>query len=159
LNLETATDYLRNIGQKITPQRLAILKLLIDQSKPLSADEVYSNVRSTHPHISLDTFYRNLSLLANSGLVSQVNLQNREKSKFEFQGQSHHHHAVCLECGKSFCVDYCPPRSRDLQPKEDDGFEVIGHAFEVYGYCSGCASAKPAMKNGHHHNHVLAHAH
>ena len=57
-------------------------------------DAVLERVKETYPYISLDTVYRNLSLLTNTGLVNQINLQAKGISLFEFQGEAHHHHAV-----------------------------------------------------------------
>lgn len=131
-------ERLRDNGLKLTPQRVAIVRTLLESKAPMSAQEVLKKVRTEHPSVSLDTVYRNLSLLTEVGLANQVNLQNREISRFEFQGDAHHHHhVVCLKCSRAFCVDICP--SKIVQPpSEDPEFKVVGHAFEVYGYCSRC---------------------
>ncbi len=114
-------------------------------SRPLSAQEITQAVRSTHPQISLDTVYRNLAVFTAAGMVNQVNLQNRESARFEFQGENdHHHHFVCLSCGQSFCVESCPTELADLRPPDNPGFKVVGHAFEVYGYCTKCQAGGAA---------------
>ena len=42
-------------------------------------------MKAVFPHVSLDTVYRNLELLREAGLVSQINLQSRESARFELQ--------------------------------------------------------------------------
>lgn len=124
---------------KLTPQRLEIVRILVEATEPLSAQEVTQAVRAVHPNVSLDTVYRNLAMLSEAALVNQINLQNRESTRYEFQGEGgHHHHFVCLGCGKSFCVESCPTPEVQSRPTEDPNFRVVGHAFEVYGYCTGC---------------------
>lgn len=141
MNLEPVLRKLKAQGLKLTPQRTEILRVLMGSHRPLSAQEVFHAVRAAHPNVSLDTVYRNLTMLTGAGLANQVNLQNRESSRFEFQGEgAHHHHMVCLGCGRSFCVPACPTPLLDARPAEDPDFRVVGHAFEVYGYCSGCQS-------------------
>lgn len=139
MQLDQVVGQLKERGLKLTPQRLEILRILVEAGRPLTAQEVFQAVRAVHPHVSLDTVYRNLTMLTSSGLANQVNLQNRESARFEFQGEGHHHHhMVCLECGKSFCVDSCPGPLLNARPADDPNFRVVGHAFEVYGYCTAC---------------------
>lgn len=138
---ETLTD-LKARGLKLTPQRIEILRVLAAAGAPLSAQEVFITVRKTLPSISLDTVYRNLALLTQDGLANQVNLQVKESARFEFQTPGHHHHhLVCLGCSKSICVETCPLPT-DIKSTEDPGFKVVGHAFEMYGYCSTCQEGK-----------------
>lgn len=143
MDFEDALQRLKQRGMKLTPQRLEVIRILMAAKHPLTALEIAQAVRTTHPHVSLDTVYRNLTMLSEYGLVNQVNLQNRESTRFEFQGEGgHHHHFVCLVCGKSFCVESCPTSLVDVKPSEDPGFRVMGHAFEVYGYCSACQASE-----------------
>lgn len=133
-----AVRRIKEAGNKLTPQRMEILRVLIQAGAPVSAQAVLERVKETFPYISLDTVYRNLSLLTNTGLVNQINLQTKGVALFEFQGEAHHHHAVCLHCGKSFCVDACPLLPAFPAPEGDRAFRVVSHAFELYGYCSAC---------------------
>lgn len=111
----------------------------MEADRPLTVGEIARLVCVAHPHVSLDTIYRNLAMFAAYGLVHQINLQNRESTRFEFQEEGgHHHHVVCLGCGKSFCVHTCPLPLVNVKPADDPSFRVLGHAFEVYGYCTSC---------------------
>lgn len=138
-----AVRQLRDAGHKLTPQRIEILRVLMNAGAPVSAHAVLVRVQETYPYISQDTVYRNLSMLANTGLVNQINLQNQGLSLFEFQGDAHHHHAICLTCGKTFCIDSCPMPEVIPLPTADRNFRVISHAFELYGYCSACHVKSP----------------
>ncbi|MDR5682762.1 MAG: Fur family transcriptional regulator [Armatimonadota bacterium] len=131
-------DDLRRHGLRVTPQRTAILDAIRRAGRPLTARDVWERVRAAHPRMSLDTVYRNLVALAGLGVVGQIHLQNQEVARFEFQGpRSHHHHAVCLRCRKTFHIPACP-RPLLRPPREDPGFRITSHAFEIYGYCGRC---------------------
>jgi Fe2+ or Zn2+ uptake regulation protein len=128
---------------KRTPQREAILKVLRASTKSLTALEVLGRVRKTRPKVSLDTVYRNLLLLVDQGDLAQTHLQNRSASRFEFQKDGgHHHHAVCVGCGKSFCLPD-QPEPKFLGLKQDPAFRVTGHILEFHGWCGACAARKP----------------
>lgn len=137
MTYDQAVSRLKDTGQAITPQRMAILKFLIKNGKPLTARQVYKKVKEMHPNISLDTVYRNLTMLTHSGIISQVNLLSKESSKFEFQSH-HHHHAVCLVCGKIVCLDDSKQLEDMHMRSEAEDFEVTAHAFEIYGVCNKC---------------------
>lgn len=133
---------LRSKGPKRTAQREAILKVLRATTKPLMASEVLQRVRKLQPKVSQDTVYRNLRSLVVSGELAQTHLQNKSASRFEYQAEgSHHHHAICLSCDRSFCLAQVPePITMKLE--EDPGFQVLGHTLEFYGYCSVCQKAR-----------------
>lgn len=136
---EMAVEALRSRGLRMTPQRLDLLRILIEAYEPLTALEIHPLLQQRHPQVSVDTVYRNLFMLTTSGLVSQINLQNRESARFEFQGgRQHHHHAVCLSCGTAICMDRCPTTYLDTLVPEAAEFKPVNHVFEVYGYCSRC---------------------
>ncbi|EKP94271.1 MULTISPECIES: Fur family transcriptional regulator [Thermaerobacter] len=142
MNLQRAVQRLRERGLKVTPQRMEILKAVMRAGRPVTAREVTDAVRARHPRVSVDTVYRNLTVLTRCGLISPVNLQGRDGTRFEYQGDDrHHHHFVCVACGRSFCVEWCPTATLQAVPSQDPGFRVLGHAFEVYGYCSRCQKA------------------
>jgi len=141
MEFQEAVDRLRTAGHKLTPQRMEILRVLMSAGVPISALAVMSRVKEIYPYVSLDTVYRNLSMLTTTEMVNQINLQHKGAALFEFQGEAHHHHAVCLQCGKSFCVASCPlPQPLPL-PASDPQFQIVSHAFEVYGFCSACKSS------------------
>ncbi|MCS6775207.1 MAG: transcriptional repressor, partial [Chthonomonadaceae bacterium] len=75
MEFRTAVQRLRDAGYKLTPQRMEILRVLINAGASISAQAVLERVKETYPYISLDTVYRNLAVLTTTGLVNQVNLQ------------------------------------------------------------------------------------
>ncbi len=131
-------DLQKNRAKKLTPQRQEILKILIESKKPKSAQEVFEKVRKNQPNVARDTVYRNLAMLTEEGLVSQINLQNKAKARFEFIGNAKHYHAICVDCEKIFCIDDVKIPKKINPPAKDQGFQIERYAFEIYGHCSAC---------------------
>ncbi len=132
-------DMVKSKGFKITPQRRAIIDALFLFEKPPTAKDVLEVVRKKHPEISLDTVYRNLNLLAEIDCLIQINLKNSETSRYEII-KNHHHHLVCLGCGEAVCLDSCI-LDRHMGVLREKGYQIVGHAFEIYGYCPACRTA------------------
>lgn len=145
MQVEEVLQRLKRAGHRMTPQRQLIIEILLEGDEPQTAQEIYQRVRKQYPNVSLDTVYRNLGLLTDSGLVHQINLRAGERARFEFAGDArHHHHVVCLSCGQSACLDFCPVEDAVAESARQQGFQVVGHAFEVYGYCARCREAADA---------------
>lgn len=136
--LEQSLEWIRELGYRLTPQRIEILNILVSARSPIAAQEVHRRILGRQPNVSLDTVYRNLTTLVDAGLVSMVGLQNRDSARFEYQGKDHHHHAVCLKCKKSFCIGEITHQPGIEKELKAAGFQPMGHVFEIYGLCASC---------------------
>lgn len=141
-------EQFRKNGYKITPQRQEILKAFMgnNNNQPLSAEEVHRKVVERYPNIGLDTVYRNLSVLLDLGIISKLNFRE-SKSRYELNLGKHHHHLVCLKCGATEEIDFCPFKSMDREKiEEEKKFEIKKHSFELFGYCELCRE-RPVEKS------------
>lgn len=144
---DSAIERFRKNGYKITPQRQEILKVFMDNNLPLSAEEVHRKVVERYPNISLDTVYRNLNVLLDLGIISKLDFILEGKSRYELNLGKHHHHLVCLKCGVTEVIDFCPFKSLDREKiEEEKKFEIKKHSFELFGYCELCRE-KPGEKS------------
>ncbi len=128
---------LRKKGYKITPQRRAVLTALDTCGKFPTAQQILEAVRKMQPDVSLDTIYRNLTLLTELDLVHEVYRSSGNVYEIVRPGH-HHHHLVCTECGKTECIDICPMNELYEKEAAKRGFLVTGHIFEFYGLCWSC---------------------
>ena len=119
-----------------TKQRQAILRLLRSVRCHCTADQIYDEVRKSLPNISKGTVYRNLKVLQEKGLVSELSL-NGSLSMYEAKRESHYHFR-CDGCGKVFDLD--EPINYELNQKiaEKTGFQVTHHQTEFRGLCKDC---------------------
>jgi Fur family peroxide stress response transcriptional regulator len=119
-----------------TKQREAILKLLRGGYCHLTADQIYDKVRKEIPNISKGTVYRNLKVLREMGLVSELNL-NDTVSRFEAKRDSHYHFR-CERCGLVFDVGEPINKELDRRIAKRTGFKISYHQIEFRGLCHDC---------------------
>jgi Fur family zinc uptake transcriptional regulator len=55
--------------------------------------------------------------------------------------RGHHHHLICMQCGRIEEVDICVPEAELSSAASGAGFEVERHALEIYGRCPDCRTA------------------
>jgi Fur family peroxide stress response transcriptional regulator len=119
-----------------TKQRGAILRLLKAGYCHLTADQIYDEVRRGIPNISKGTVYRNLKVLRELGLVSELNL-NDTVSRFEAKRDGHYHFR-CERCSRVFDVDEPIDEELDRRIAERTGFKISCHQLEFRGLCHDC---------------------
>lgn len=134
MDFEEVMKKLKCKGYKLTEQRKAIIESLIKENRYLSAKDILLDVQEQFPGLSFDTVYRNLSLLTELDLVEENQFNGEAKYKVSCTG-THHHHLICLKCGRYFVLPECP---MDLLLGLAGDFKVTGHKFEIYGICSEC---------------------
>ena len=75
--MELLKEKLKATGFKITPQRRAIIEVLIEnESSHMSSEEIYDKVRVNCPEIGLATVYRTMQLLDEINGISKLNLDD-----------------------------------------------------------------------------------
>ena len=136
---ENGLATLRAKGYKITPQRRAVLEALEAGGQFSAAQQVLEIVREKQPDVSLDTIYRNLTLLRDLNIVHEIVRPSGNVYEIISEGH-HHHHLICTECGKMECIDICPMNEIYEKEAASHGFLVTGHVFEFYGLCWSCRS-------------------
>jgi Fur family peroxide stress response transcriptional regulator len=118
-------------------QREVILTTLKDNPCHPTADYIYGLIRKDNPNISLGTVYRNLSILANKGIIKRVKgLDNKER--FD-HNTFDHAHIKCTCCGR--VEDIMLPREvaqslDNLQVGTD--FKINNCEILMQGLCSDC---------------------
>jgi len=114
-------EIIKNKDIKLTTARIALLEILKEAKKPLSYDDIKSD-------ISMDkaTFYRNIAKFEEQEILNSFE-SNDKKRYFELQ-LAPHAHFVCVLCNKIECLN-------DLDVKLDE--YVINNVI-VNGKCKNC---------------------
>ncbi|MDE5413931.1 Fur family transcriptional regulator [Alkalihalobacterium chitinilyticum] len=135
MNVTQAMELLKEKGYKYTKKREEMLRLFADEKRYLSAKDVLEKMYKDYPGLSFDTIYRNLATFAQLEILEVTELEGEKKFRFSCSTTQHHHHLICLECGKTKAVHNCPMENINIAFPD---FEVTGHKFEIYGYCKSC---------------------
>jgi Fur family transcriptional regulator, ferric uptake regulator len=135
--LPQLTEKLRRKSRKITGPRQAILKILHEQSHPMSNKEVFAAMSKD---CDLATVYRSMHLLESMGMVKRFDLGDGV-ARYELLGEGddgHHHHLVCVHCSEVVEIEECLMREMEEQIATHNGFKAVTHRLEFFGICPSC---------------------
>lgn len=134
--LKEALETLKEMGVRITPQRHAILEVLINSISHPTADDIYKSLEGKFPNMSVATVYNNLRVFREAGLVKELTFGD-SSSRFDF-ATTNHYHIICEKCGK--IVDFQYPGLDEVEQlaAHVTGFKVGHHRMEIYGVCPDC---------------------
>jgi Fe2+ or Zn2+ uptake regulation protein len=132
---------LKKAGLKMTPQRIAIVRLFAtDESHP-TAQALYERLRGDFPSMSFATVYNTLDALAAAGLSGTLRLGNA--ARFD-PNSAAHHHVVCDGCGavRDVPAGTLSPTSAAVRRlrRAAPGFAVRAVERIYRGLCSSCAA-------------------
>jgi Fur family peroxide stress response transcriptional regulator len=128
---------LKETGFRITPQRLAILKILSESVGHPSAQAIYEKVKLDFPTTSMATVYKTLAVLKALEEVLELEFSgdfNRYDGKIPFP----HPHLICIKCKK--IVDPALGGIEDITQKlmAETGYTISRHRLDFYGLCPEC---------------------
>jgi Fe2+ or Zn2+ uptake regulation protein len=137
---EQLISILHSRGYRVTPQRIAIHRLLREQDRHLTAEDVREAVGERLPGISGPTIYATLDLLAQLGLARRIHA-GTGATLYDSRAEPHHH-TVCRRCGR---VEDLEARRADaggiMRAAKRGGFEAQQVEVVVSGLCASCAAA------------------
>ncbi len=126
----------KELGIKVTPQRVAIYKELASTDQHPSTEIIYNKIRDYYPNISLTTVYRTLETFEKLGLISVVNvLYNAARYDANLDP---HHHIVCTQCKKVEDVYDESFTNLDVSEKTLGDYKVEGYSVLLSGVCIDC---------------------
>ena len=129
---------LREKGYRITPQRRVIIEKIVHTAGLLTVGEIWKMVREEYSDIGLDTIYRNIKILTEISVLIPITGMGNDSTRYELTYANHHHHVVCIKCGRAVCIDYCPIDQEFVTMLRLRGYELIRHNIELLGLCTEC---------------------
>ena len=141
MRFDTIIKNLRENNHKLTPQRLAIVKILSCSEGHPSVEKIYEHLQDDFPTMSLATVYRNVMLMKSLGEVLEIGFPDGS-NRYDGNKPYPHPHVICIKCKK--IVD---PNldSLDEMKKEvalETNFKILNHRLDFFGICSNCMAEK-----------------
>lgn len=96
-------EMLRSKGLKVTPQRIAILNMLMSTKEHPTAEAIFKALEPTNPTMSLATVYKTLDSFTELGLVQELSIDG-ESLHYDYTTEFHPH-IICRKCGSVIDVD------------------------------------------------------
>jgi Fur family peroxide stress response transcriptional regulator len=129
------------VKRKNSKKRQAILEALCATKEHPTAEMLYNQLKPDYPELSLGTVYRNLSILAEDGLVTTV-VRVAGQERYDAD-TSPHAHFVCRECKRVMDMNM-PEVIGSLSQKLDEeyGFAVERCSLNLTGLCMECRKAQ-----------------
>lgn len=128
---------IREMGLKVTQQRMTILKALSTGRAHVTAQEVFERVHVDYSDIGFATVYRFLRKLTETGYVTEVRMGGLP-ARYELTPKRHHDHITCTNCGKIVEFENNQIEKLQYEVARSQGFRLTGHVLELYGVCSTC---------------------
>lgn len=139
---------IRQIGVKVTDQRMAILQEILSGSDHVTAQEVYENVKHKAPDIGFATVYRFLRTLTDHKILSEVRIQGLP-ARYEWANKNHHDHITCTSCGRISEFENEQIEILQTEIAASLGYQLTNHILELYGVCSDCQKKSGQLPSPH----------
>ena len=134
LTHDDVAKYLKERGIRPSIQRIAVMSYMMQNLTHPTADDIYTYLAPTYPSLSRTTVYNTLTLLAASGVIKTLGIDNAN-TRYDFT-ETRHGHFRCTCCGKIMDV-MLEELPRHILPA---GVKTISLADICYtGVCSECA--------------------
>jgi len=130
---------LRERGNRLTPQRLAVLQTVIGNHEHLSVDVIYERVRADYPMIGLATVYKTIAMLKEMGEITEINI-NSDCARYDGSGDDPHPHFVCMQCNSILDIEDNILGQLPQNLAQKKGYQITHYRLDFFGICPNCQS-------------------
>ena len=137
--MSSIPEMLREKGLKVTPQRIAILNMLMNTKSHPTAEPIFKALEPTNPTMSLATVYKTLDSFTSAELIQELSIDG-ESLHYDYN-TAFHPHIICKKCGSVCDIDL------DISDEINSVINKIGSntKYKVdkeqlffYGLCENC---------------------
>lgn len=132
-------EQLQASGCRLTQPRRAIVQILANSRRAITASEIYELAQQEAENLGLVSVYRTLETLEDLHLIQRVHLPDHCQAYLAaFAG--HQHLIICQRCGRAdfFDGDNLGPLVRRVE--QESGYQVADHWLQFFGTCPDCQS-------------------
>jgi Fur family peroxide stress response transcriptional regulator len=135
--VEEMLSKLKSRDFRITPQRLAILKILAVSEGHPSVDDIYQEVKAIFPTTSLATVYKTISLLKELNEVLELGFPDGS-NHYDGFNPAPHPHAICMKCKKIMDPELMNIDALSEEMSRKTGYKIFHHRLDFFGLCPEC---------------------
>ena len=129
--------HLKGRGRRLTPQRLAILKILAISEGHPTVEQIHQSILREYPTTSLATVYKTVNLLGAEGQVLELEFSEMP-NRYDGNKPYPHPHVICKQCGKILDSEVIALEEVTRKIMAETGFLIMDHRLDFYGLCTEC---------------------
>ena len=137
VRLEEMLQRLKDQDFRVTPQRLAVLKILAVSDEHPSVEMIYEKVRPDFPTTSLATIYKTVNLLKQIGEVVELDF-SEESNRYDGNKPYPHPHLICTQCKTVVDPDMATVTELSKELAKKTGYKIVNHRLDFFGVCPRC---------------------
>lgn len=135
--LHIMIEALKGAGHRVTPQRLAVIRILAASLNHPGVDTIYEEVRRDFPTTSLATVYKTVALLKEIGQVLELGFAGLG-SRYDGNRPYPHPHVICTRCGAIADPEFAAMEDLARGMSRQSGFRITHHRLDFFGLCPRC---------------------
>ncbi|MGB9627778.1 MAG: Fur family transcriptional regulator [Thermodesulfobacteriota bacterium] len=129
---------------RLTPQRMAVIKILSTSQEHLSVEDIYQRVKEDFPVTSLATIYKTINVLKNVGELMELGFGD-DRNRYDGIRPFPHPHLICTQCRKILDPDLPTLSELSKELEEKTGFQIVDHRLDFFGICPECQRKKSIL--------------
>ena len=134
---EELANKLREHGYRLTPQRVALMRLLAASDGHPSASHLYDRLQEQFPTTSPGTIYKTLNLLKDLDEVLELGFSD-DDNRYDGNKPYPHPHVICVRCRKIMDLEIGIAQNLLQEAAQQSGFQIVSHRLDLYGICPDC---------------------
>ncbi|MFH1595494.1 MAG: Fur family transcriptional regulator [Pseudomonadota bacterium] len=128
---------LRDKGCRLTPQRLALLKIIAKSAGHPNVEQIYEQIKADFPTTSLATIYKTMSLLKDMRQVLELTMAS-VGTRYDGNRPYPHPHVICTKCGQILDPEIAALDEVSQEMARQTGYRITHHQLNFFGLCPQC---------------------
>jgi Fur family peroxide stress response transcriptional regulator len=122
---------------RLTPQRLAVLKVLASNEGHPSVEAIFERVKKDFPTTSLATVYKTITLLKEIHEVLELGFPEGG-NRYDGRKPYPHPHLICTKCGRIIDPELSSLNQLTDEAVKKTGYRIMSHRLDFFGLCPSC---------------------
>jgi Fur family peroxide stress response transcriptional regulator len=135
--LDELTTRLRERDHRLTPQRMAVLKILAVSEGHPSVEQIYECMKVDFPMTSLATIYKTVTLLKEMGEVLELGFSD-DSNRYDGNKPYPHPHLICTKCKNIMDAEVATLSELRQEVARSTGYRIVSHRLDFFGICPQC---------------------
>jgi Fur family peroxide stress response transcriptional regulator len=135
--LDEMITSLKEQGHRLTPQRMAVLKILAADEGHPSVEQVYERVKVDFPMTSLATIYKTVTLLKEMGEVLELGFSD-DSNRYDGHKPYPHPHLICIKCKNIVDPQVTALGELHQEVAQSTNYRILSHRLDFFGICPQC---------------------